>query len=489
MEINYQNIRNDCMQWVAKGQTVVRTEIDLKDRGGATKLLTVNVGATVTSVETVEGKAQAAGKVTYKILYLDGEGKTCGLDYFADFDMDVEDEAIAVGEASATAGVLDADYTLSADRIQLEAVCEINVLAVVSHEADAVAAVEGECLEEEISTVTLTAIPDSTFELVEEVEVGTGVDRVLYFDAKALHTATRMGVDSTTVEGKVAAVVVYKTQGEVREKEIAFDFAEQLDVEGEVDITLATKQAKLVLTGEDDDNVLRIEMVLAARGYRVNRNDYVLVADAYVADCDLVVRRDSFVCRRFAGQLSRTERISAKVGDDLPVSASVIAATASTVNVANLIAGDGQITVEGLAVASVLYRTEEGAYDATEVEMPFSTAFASEGVSEDCLLSGEAIAPDVSAVGGTVEMTLLFSVKCYRPTLVRYTTAIEATERTNTDAVMSVYFAAPDESVWDVARAVHVAPSELLRQNPALAEPQEDGQLRRVVVFRHRDLD
>ena len=491
MELNYQTIKNDCVQAVAKGQTVVRTDVDLADRGGVGKLLSVSVDATVTSVEAVEGSARVYGRAVYKVLYLDAEGKIGGLDYFGEFDFDVVDEAIAVGATWATAGVLDSDCTVTGSTLHLEAVCEVSITQIISHEADVVTSADCECLEEVISTVSLSPIAESNFEVVEEVESHASVDRVLLFDAKALHTATRQGVDSTTVEGKVFAQVVYRTEGEIKSQAIVFDYAEQLDVEGDVDLTVSLKQAKLVLTGEDDNNVFRVETVLSVKGNRLVKNEYTAVLDAFRPDCDVRVAGDNFLCRRYEGLTTRTERVSQKVDEaELDLSAGVLAATASRVNLANVIASDGQITVEGLAVANVLYRVQEGGLASGEVELPFSVTFAAPSVSAECTLAGEALVLSVSVVGaGVVECELVFAVKCYRPYLVRYVTAIEAQPTACKDAVMSVYFAPVEATLWDIARAVHVSPSQLLRQNPDLADAPEDGAMRRVVVFRHRDLD
>jgi len=491
MESTYQTIKNDCVQAVAKGQTVVRTDVDLTDRGGVGKLLSVSVDATVTSVEAVEGSARVYGRAVYKVLYLDAEGKISGLDYFGEFDFDVADEAIAVGATWANACILDSDCTVMGGVLHLEAVCEVNLTQIITHEADVVTSADGECLEETVSTVSLSPIAESNFEVVEEVESGASVDRVLLFDAKALHTATRQGVDSTTVEGKLYAEVVYRTAGEVKSHAITVDFAEQLDVEGDVDLLVTLKQAKLVLTGEDDNNVFRVEAVLSVKGNRLVKNEYSAVVDAYLPDCEIKLTGDCFVCRRYEGLIARTERVSQRVdSSELNLSEGVVAATVSRVNLANVIPSDGQITVEGLSVVNVLYRAEEGALAAGEVELPFSVTFGAPAVSADCVLTGEAIALGVSATStGVVECDLVFAVKCYRPYLVRYVTAIDCEPIVCKDAVMSVYFAPADATLWDIARAVHVSPSRLLKQNPALAEAPEDGAMRRVVVFRHRDLD
>lgn len=489
MEIKLETIKNDCVQMVAEGQTVVISDIDTQDRGGAAKLLSVSTDATVQSVEAVAGEAHVYGRVNYKVLYLDPEDKICGIDYFAEYDLSIREDAIAAQDTLATADILDAECTLVGHVIHLESVCGVRVRQVVSHEAKAVCEAEGEARYDTVTATTLSPVPETVFEVVEEVESRRSIDRVLVFDAHAVHTATRKGVDSTVVEGKIYANVVYRSQGDILNRQVLFDYSEQLDVEGDVDLSVSVRQARLVLTGEDDNTVLRIEVNLCVKGYRLTKTEVRTVLDAYCPDADIRPTEDRFVCRRYLGMVSREDRISGRIDAALPPARDIVATTVSHVNVANWIAEDGRIIAEGLAVAGVLYTDEDGHWQAGEVELPFSVSFAADGATPDSLLVGEVAAVGTNAgERGNVEMDLAFSVKLYQPVIVRYLTDITATPCAQSRAVLSVYFAPAGADVWDVAHAVHVSPTELLAQNPDWAEPSAD-EVRRVTVFRHRDLD
>lgn len=486
MEIQFENIRNDCVQMVAHDQTVVHSEIDTADRGGVRRLLSVSTEAVVQSAEAVAGEAHVYGRVNYKILYLDAEDKVCGLDYFGEFDFVLQDERIAVGAVSATVGVLDAECTVADNVIKPQAVIDVRLLQVVSHAAEVVVDAQCEVLRQPIEAVALTPVAEASFEVVEEVESRQAIDRVLLFDAHAVQTGTRAGLDSTTVEGKVYAQVIYRSQGELLTKDIVFDFAEQLDIEGDVDLSVFVRQSKLVLTGEDDNNILRVEMVLSVTGYRIATTALDAVQDAYADGEDVVLSRDCFVCRRFEGMYARSERIVAEPSQ-LPDVGQVIAATVARIHVANYVAGEGQITAEGLAVAGILYLDTEGAMQAGEVEMPFSLSFAAEGVSPECVLAGEAVAMGVSATArGRIEMNVQLVVKSYCPTSVSYTTQIDVQPYDAPQAVLSVYFAPAGATLWQIAHAVHVSPASLLAEDATLADPSDE--VRRVTVFRHREL-
>ena len=486
MDFRYETIKNDCVTPVAQTQTVVNCEVSTADRGGAAKLLSVGTDILVYSVETVEGKARVSGKVTYKIIYVDREDKLNGLDYYGDFDVAVEDAAITAQAAQARATVLNAECQMAGDILRLSAVCDIRICQIVSHEDKALVEAQCENRTEQIQTTTLQPIAETAFELVEEAPSGHNVDRVLLFDAHAIRVGQSGGVDSTTIEGMLYADVVYLSQGEVQSQQIAAPFSEELDLVGDVDITLTLKSARLVLTGEDDDNILRVEAVLAITGYRVENIDQTVVRDVFCPDSETVPHMQCFVCRTPIGHYSHTHTLNAQLGTaDFR---RAVAGYVSRVNVANLLADTGAITAEGLAVVSVLYEDADARLTATQIEIPFSVTLNAAEVTADCYITGGAIGMQTQ-IGprGDVQIQLLLAADAYRPRKVCYVTDIDQTPYCRKQAVASVYFAQEGESVWDIAHAVHLAPSQLLAQNPQLEQPIEGK--RRVLVFRHRDLD
>lgn len=485
MELNYQTIKNDCVSLVAHAQTVVNSEVSTAEKGGVGKLLSVNADIGITSQEAVQGQVRIGGKVTYKIVYLDREGKVGGLDYFGEFDAVAEDERIAVGNVDVSAGILDAQCQIAGDELRLSAVCDLLVYQIVSHEDNALVAAPCECLQEEVQATALSPLPEAAFEVVEEIESGCTVDRVLLFDAKAIKTGATHAEDTTVVEGVLYADVVFLCQGTVRSTSLNVPFSEEMDIAQDCDLSLRLKSARLVLTGEDDNNVLRVEAVLGVKGYAVQHTSYTLVKDLFCQECDVVPKRDCFVCRVPLGEYSEGQRVSAPI--DLDGQRSV-AAFVSRVNVASLTPQEHSFVAEGLAVVGVLYEDGQGALQAQQVEIPFSVDIAAKGVDKDALLQGRAIGQE-ARVGshGEVVAQLLFAVSAYRPQQIGYIVDVEQIPYAAKQAVASVYFAAPQDTLWDVAHAVHVSPAQLVALNPSLQEPASET--RRVLVFRHRDLD
>lgn len=486
MEFRYETIKTDCVAPVAHAQTVVNCEVSTADRGGVAQLLSLGTDAMVYSVEAVAGEARVTGKVTYKIIYVDREGKLNGLDYYGDFDLTVQDEGIALHEATATATVLDAECQLAGDTLRLSAVCDLGVHQVVCHEDKALVEAPCESRTQQAETVSLSPLAEMTFELVEEVQSGHTIDRVLLFDARVMPVDIVRGADSTTVEGMLYADVVYLCQGEVQSQAIAAPFSEELDLVDEVDADLTLKSARLVLTGEDDDNVLRVEAVVAVGGYRLQRTQLEVVRDVFCPNSEVVLDTQCLVCRTPLGRYSHTHTLTADM--NIADFRRAVAGYVARVNVANLLADEGSVTAEGLAVVAVLYEDADGRLQSGQVDIPFSVGMSAAEVQPQCMLVGSAMGMQVH-IGprGDVQVQLLLSVQAYRPNKVCYVCDVAETPYTRRQAVASVYFAQAGDSVWDIAHAVHMAPSQLLAQNPDLEAPVEGK--RRVLVFRHRDLD
>ncbi len=493
MNIQQQTINNDCVLQVGYGQAVVNCDIATTERGGVSRILSVNCDACATNVETVVGQANVSGRVNYRILYLDDEGKVSGLDYFCEFDQSVTDERIDTSRAVASLVVVDTDCRTLQGNIRLQAVVDIRLYQIVSHTDQIVTDTGCEQQTQTIQSVSLAPLGENSFEVVEEVDSGCNIDRILMFSVGSVLTDSRPTADGTQVCGQVMANVVFLSDDNVVVRHIPFDFAEELDITGEVDLRLGVKSSRLVLTGDEGSNILRVEVVLCVSGYNVQRTDVVAVTDAFAPDCDLVPDGRCFLCRRPIGRFVHRERLSTQINatDDMPVIRKLLSGTVNRVNVAGWIAEPDRVVAEGVAVIGLLYLTDEGQLTSAEVDVPFSVPFAAQGVTCDSYLDGDALAVGIDAVlrGQQVDVTvqLLLSVNAYAPQKVCYVGDYTAKPvDSGNQSVISVYFAAPSDTLWDIARRVRVAPSELLALNPELETPSDTP--RRVIIFRHRDL-
>ncbi len=489
MEFKKQKINNDCINTVGSDTIEATCQIDTAARGGAKQLLTVTADATATQVETVEGQARVEGRVNYKILYLDGEDHVNGLEYYCDWQALIEDERIDPSRATATAYVADDKAALNGDIIDLTAQVSVDVWQTISSSFEGIVDGECECKTKEIEVGRIVPLPEVRFDLSDEIETNETVDRVLYFDARAVVDEIKQATMGSTVEGTLYADVVYLSGGELRSKQLPIPFAEEIEQDGDIAAEVAVKSARVVVSGEENNGVIRVETVLTLSAYRNESESVTVVEEMFAEGYDLEYDHARMVCKRPHSHYTLRHKIGIQtpIGEETGNISRIITALPCRLGLANLVAGTDQITVEGLAVVSVVGEGE-GMVSAT-VEIPFSVTAPAKGVSEDCLLDGTATLCGVEATikGGMldVSVTLVARVNGYLPVIVDYipqAQAVEAQDEGDAPAI-SVYFPQAGESLWDVAREVKVSPAKLQALNPDWEEEP-----RRVIVFRHKEM-
>ena len=77
-----------------------------------TKILDVSADGKIISLDNQNGAARVFGRVNFKVLYLNGDGETRGLDYFADFTEVIQNDSLS-GRLYAQIAVIDVDTSIS----------------------------------------------------------------------------------------------------------------------------------------------------------------------------------------------------------------------------------------------------------------------------------------------------------------------------------------------------------------------------------------
>ena len=488
MEIKKQQIGNDCISIVGSKSAEVTCRIDTADRGGAKRILSVTATPSISQVETVAGQARVEGKVSYKLLYLDAEDHLAGLEYYCDLQTIVEDERIDASRATATSYVADEHAKIHEDVITLDATVDIDVMQLLGKGGDAIAEADCECKEATITLGRITPIGEEKFDVADEIETGESIDRILLFDARVGMDDLKSTPSGSTLAGNVIADIVYLADGAVKSRTITIPFAEEIQADGDIAGTLAVKSSRIVISGEENNSIIRVETVLSYSGYRYEGEQVTVIEDMYAEGENLDVRRETIVCNRPAGRyhLRHKLHVETPLGEETGNLDKVFAALPCRLGLANLVPDEDSVTLEGLAVVSVL--GEGDGIVAATVELPFSAPFGAVGVTSKDLIKGQAIIEGVEAAvkGGMLDVTVTFGamIERYEPTAIDYIAEVQATPKEDGDqAAISVYFPTHGETLWDVARAVGVSPSVLAEHNPNW---QDDP--RRVIVFRHKAL-
>lgn len=459
------------------------------DAADVANVLSLAVDGKVISAEAGDGYADVAGRVNFRLVYVDREGAVRGKDYNADFNIKVEGEFTAADSVTAEVSVVETDVA-TGDMLTLSAVVSVRTGAVQRTETEAL--VDAEKCYKTAGTVmlpSLVAVKSVSVPVSEEVEVGD-VENVLLADAQASVTDATVQNGKVTVQATVFATVTYAEGGEVKSTSMEIPFTEEVLADGaeEGDTAYANASvrfSKIVLSGVQGANVIRFEGEVALRVGVVRCRESEIVSDMFMLTNEIEIQRQS---RRFVycgGIKYVSERISgtASLGDR-PAADFVAAVPYARCYVAKAEITDGGALVEGVLNADVVYRDENG-LNSVRAEVPYSLEI--EGDFGDAV-KAVCVVESVSAKARRgseidVDATVGILLTCYRTAQAEYISAVEVgAEKEQNTSALSLYIASEGDEMWDVCKALTATPEEVMKQNPALTTPLNAGD--RVIYFR-----
>ena len=181
------------------------------DAGDVARVLSLAVDGRALSVEAGEGFAAVNGRVNFRLVWQDRDGKPRGADYNADFNLRAEGGFSPEDSVTAEVSVTEADVR-TGDKVVLTALISVRTEAM-----------EEECLTDaencykttgSVLLPVLAAAKTATVSVSEEAEAGE-IDSVLLADARATAVSATAGDGVVTVEGRVRAAVTFLSDGEI----------------------------------------------------------------------------------------------------------------------------------------------------------------------------------------------------------------------------------------------------------------------------------
>ena len=487
MDFVFEDLKDKRICLSATSQGVVTAEIDTAERGGISRILALSAEGKLFSSEKIDNQARLSGKINFKLLYLDEEGKPSGLDYFSDFEERIENSDI--GEFTDMWGeieVLETESNVDGSKIILSAVCSFSVRGIGEKSFRPLTSCQQlEFTDEKKTLCRIKTLADYNFALEEEVESKVNIDKVLFFSSRIISQKTLPTQGGFRVEGVAVSDVVYTSEGKIEQKVISIPFSEEIEGHGERLLAKAViRSSRLVLSGTEDNNLIKTELNCIIRGMTFSCEEKVVIDDCFSPTERVDVSFDTLVSRHFEGSRNFREKISAEIPFD--EEGTLVSALPDGVRIANLGCEDGHGFIEGVCTLNLIFSSEDGA-KSLFAEIPFSLTLDGDFPHGD--LEGEIIAVNVSARnrGSVIDIKADLDIRIDEFASVRqkYLSSATATgERLEEKAGISVYFAGEKDTAWKIAKAMGVGMEELLQINPTLSEGVKEGQ--KIFIFREK---
>ncbi|MDD4839670.1 MAG: DUF3794 domain-containing protein [Clostridia bacterium] len=498
MNFQYEKIAANCLKKVATVDRVVEFVASGVESGNVARVLGLIADARTVSVEALADEATYLGRVNFKMLYLDTDGEPRSLDYFADFNEKIKAEISAGCTLNGQIGVLETDITTDGE-LKLSAVVEITMYAMDKLEDECLVSTPEDCYDETamIEVPMLVGVKSADIEVSDEKAVGGDISRVLLADTVVAVNELRAGDGLVFVGGDFEATVTYYEDDEIKTANFHIPFTEEVLFDGvsigdSIVAYPSIKTTRVVLTGVEGDNVLRIESLVSVKLFAFSRRMHNVIGDVFMLSNELEVEKveQNFCALEKCIFVSDKYVSSAMLADSRPAVRDIIGVISSQNSIAGTKIEDDKLIIEGVVGANLLY-TDENGFNSVKAELPYSLNFKTD-VPQNAELRVSGIVEDISARvkrDREIEVTtkLEFCIEVWvGNSCVMLKKVVIGEEKELNQSAISVFIASSGDSIWDVAKALSATPKSIITQNPNVEGGLKDGD--KVMYFRQLNI-
>ncbi len=485
----------------ASTQAVVEGEVALP--GGLreeTRVLSAEAMAVPERSQAATDRLELDGKVIFHVLYTQGDPtQLSALEASADFTHSMDVPGAAANMAAQCAATVEhVEAQAQGGRLRLKAILRVNGRALTGEPVSVVTGVQDAdglmvktCALQSCQTVATgerDALVRDEFDLADVLQI----EDTLYATAVATVGEAMGGEERATVSGSVTLEVLHRSGMPSRPLAVtrhSIPFEESVPLTGEngdalhceaivKDVAVLSQSA-----GDDGGRVLRAEVLLGLSARATRTREAVALLDAYSTQGDALSPVTQEVRRALEyRQLHTAEsgKLTLLLEGEQPPARTPIKAFLRPI-LTNAEQQGGKLAVEGMMETTLLYMTDDNdAPVSYSTEEPFRMLFTCDVCDPDSLT----LVPtnvDVSGVtSDRVEVKYILHVFAYDVLLgaERLVSDLQREPAQPVAAGVTLYFAQPDETLWDIAKRYRVSQDSLKRMNPALGGdgPFEPGQ-------------
>ena len=488
MSIQFQNMSLLSRRFVGKIQTAESVRISVKT--DIAQVLSVGVESAINSYEASRGEVSFYGKTNIKFLYSDGTS-VLSAGYNADFTASMANELLDT-DSKLTFDVVTVETKVetNANTATLTILLEITAYAYVTDSAPYFA--EGDGLftrSESVEVLQSAEIVNLPLVIDEELNASRNINTVLLAESNLCVTDTTFLNGILRICGDATVRLTYISDGKIVTDTLPFTFDRELDAAGipedsQIKLSLTPKNTKvrLDISEEEVNTALTVEIAANARVEALKIDALDIITDAYGADCDFKFEKRLLTTTLPCGSTVTKRRTS----QSLPLEGGKAVATA--VNVGAVVTKceslERRATVEGVVYATVLYTTESGT-ESAQLELPFAEQVDVDYLMPQCQCHATVIVTDfaVKEQGGLqADAELCITIESERN--VSFAVIVSAEEQPFDKSqlpAIEVCLAHKGETLWQLAKGLHMSEEELLAINPEITNPLEQDA--RIVVF------
>ena len=475
-------------KFIGKIQTAESVRISVKQ--DIAEVLSLGVENCINSYEATLGEVSFYGKTNIKFMYSDGTS-VLSSSYNADFTASMQSDLLTT-DSKLTFDVVTVDSKVdtNANTATLTILLEITAYAYVCDSSPYLSGGEDVFVKiDSVEALSSAEVVNLPFVVDEELTTTRNISTVLLAESSLCATEYTNVNGILHIVGEAAVRLTYVSDGEIVTDTLPFMFDRGLEATGNIadcqlKLRVIPKNTKVRLDISENDVNTAFSVEIAAcvivEATRVGVID--IVTDAYGSDCDFVFERKTITTTLPCGSAVETKHIVSSLNTDngrKPLTAVNVGAI-----VTNCVSQERRALVEGVVYATLLYGAETGV-ESEQLELPFSQTVDIDFLMPSC--SSNACVTVMSFAvrdvnGLQAETDLCITIDSSRD--VGYTVIVGAEEqpfdKTNLPAI-EVCLASKGETLWNLAKSLHMSEEDLIAVNPEITNPLEKDA--RIVVY------
>jgi len=496
---NFEQYDINSQQKFIKTQSIV--ECRLAD-WSQNKILAVNATVSLTSSESLSGEIHYGGKIYFSVLASTPEGLVTGAERAVEFSHKLSSDEIAPATPS--------EITLKVEKVEIRIDGKSQILsAIVSATATllnerrifCLTGGENVVINDADAPVKRVNLYKDTIEIEEEFETEYLGD-VLSHSESAYINKVIAGNGSVEISGEIALGILAKRAGEKElvsfERLVPFKAeipAESSQINFCADANAFVKQVNISANCDEDKNKSEIiATALVEVCLKVYENQSLLIAkDAFSPTNECEISKESITFDNPKTNFCVNEKVSgtsALVGE-IDFSCNMQAVTAPQLEITAQVVENGEIVVEGVLGASILFTDSQGMPSSVVSSLPFAFPVKCEKAQKGDKVAVSGIVCGIYAKQkreGEIEIdaTLKTHIKVYTPQTVSCVCKIDEKEEIpEKECAISVYLAEEGDGLWEVAKKLKKPPEEVKKYNPELNYPLEKPE--RIIIYRRKE--
>lgn len=477
MDVEKVSFNVDTIEMRLEEQVPIESAIPLPQGRTAGNVLSVTPQLQIREVRISETGVRLSGQLQLHIIAETGERVLFSFDAAAEFTHLISARITADALQPRVFGqLMKCACHREDDGLRLSAVLDLKVWLMEPREMGAVSAIRGavglESREETILTRRRSLQGAKAVQVKDELGVESGTN-VLESKGTVRILSARQSGDSMALDGELySSLVLLDPEGRLREMTVRTPFSDTVKLEGQPGQGTTLTAELTSLTARTDGEALFLSGDVSVSAYGGAESRIRVLSDAYDEGGTFLCHREEATGLMYLGPVLKEETVEGPlaVPNHMPEVQQVLYSRALPA-VTSLGPGENGTVLEGVALATTVYRCDSGLLHSFTGEVPFSLTLPGQGAL--VLPLAAAAFSTVTGRGRSLQgrVELLFWGEQYAENRIGYTDDLLAGPGTQQSRGILIYAPDPAENLFTVGKRFGIPQTRLRELNGELSEP------------------